>query len=238
MGLLSLMSARGRMLVIAPHADDEVLGAGGAMALAVARGWQVAVRFGSVAGYASAFSGEYSSTSDRLGEARAALSRLGVTDSAVLFNEERHLRLDTLAQADIVRVLETAVGETQPDLAIIPSRAHHHQDHRALADACYAALRPGPSGGLLPRVPAVWSYASPTFAWGPNGREFHPNVFVDVSAVIDAKIEALSCYRSQIFGSPHPRSFDAMKNWCAAWGTLAGTRYAEPFDCIRLLIFS
>src|SRR3569833_1106952 len=84
----------GRLFVFAPHADDEILGAGGAMALAARAGWDVTVVFGTVAGYQSMSIDMTAATTDRMAEALGALDVLGVKFLLVLFDDSHHLRLD------------------------------------------------------------------------------------------------------------------------------------------------
>jgi LmbE family N-acetylglucosaminyl deacetylase len=224
----------GRMLVVAPHADDEVLGAGGLMALAASEGWDVRVLFATVSGYRSMQRGDVSSTESRMAEVEAASSVLGARTHEVLFQgEEKHLRLDTVPQMELIGFVERAVEVLRPLVAVVPARGHHHQDHRAVADACAAALRPAPAGER-PFVPVVLAYGHPEVGWG--GRDFRPTVFVDVTPHIEKKLAALACYRSQVCESPHPRSAAKLREACGAWGIQAGVAYAEPFECLRLVV--
>ena len=225
-----------RALVFAPHADDEVLGAGGLMALAARSGWQVYVRFATISGYPSAARSDASTTGARVAEAEAALAALGAAGYEALFlGEAHHLRLDSVPRVELVSFVEAALEEVRPSLVVMPCRGHFHQDHRALAEAAIAALRPAPEG-RLPRVAAVLAYGHAASGWGGAGYEFRPTLFVDVGEVIDVKLAALDCYASQLCPAPHPRSRDGVRVSCAAWGAHAGCAYAEPFEVHRLLV--
>ena len=225
----------GRAIVLAPHADDEVLGAGGLMAKLAEAGWQVEVLFATISGYLSAPRQEDSSTEARGQEARAALEVLGAAGHRAAFvGEEFHLRLDTVAQSELVSFVETAVAELSPSLVVLPCLGHYHQDHRACATAAIAALRPAP-GGRLPFVPAVLAYGHGAAGWGGRSYEFHPSVFVDITAQIERKIQALACYASQVCAPPHLRSLEAVRRQAAVWGAFSGTAYAEAFECLRLV---
>lgn len=225
------------MLVVAPHADDEVLGAGGLMATAAAHGWKVHVLYATISGYRSLQRSDRSETSSREAEVEAALAVLGAVRHAALFiGEEKHLRLDTAPQADVIGFLERGLVQIRPSIAIVPSRHHVHQDHRAVADACMAALRPVTPGGALPFVPIVLAYGHAASSWKAGGASFQPDVFVDIGASLDRKLEALACYTSQTCEAPHPRSAESVRASCAHWGTHAGVLYAEPFECLRLVV--
>jgi N-acetylglucosamine malate deacetylase 1 len=154
-----------RALVVAPHADDEVLGAGGFIARCVAEGWEVHVLFATISGYSSIARQDVSSTDVRVSEVESAMKTLGVSSYDVLFREDHHCRLDTVPQADLIGFVERSLCRGV-SMVIVPSRAHSHQDHWVVADACAAALRPAPPNGHLPLVPVVLGYGSPVGDWG------------------------------------------------------------------------
>jgi LmbE family N-acetylglucosaminyl deacetylase len=234
---MSMLNGRdGTALVLAPHADDEVLGAGGLIALLAERGWRVDVAFATVSGYESAPRGDRSDSNGRLAEMLAATRVLGVASTEIWpEGEQRHLRLDTVPNSCLIDFIERNVCRLRPDLVVMPCRAHYHQDHRALAQACMAALRPAPSG-THPLVRTVLAYGHTGFAWSARECQFEPTIFVDVTAVIDRKMRALECYASQLCAPPHPRSVEGMTSFAATWGACAGVRYAEPFECMRSVI--
>jgi len=228
---------RGRALVVAPHADDEVLGAGGLIALLAERRWRIDVAFATVSGYASAYRRDCSDSSQRMDEMRAATRVLGVSETLVWPDgEEFHLRLDTVPSSRLIDFVDHSIQRLQPDLVVMPCRGHYHQDHRALAHACIAALRPAPASGR-PFVPTVLAYGHTGFAWGGRECSFEPTIFVDVTSVMAKKMCALRCYATQLCDPPHPRSVEGMTSFAATWGACAGLQYAEPFECMRSVIF-
>jgi N-acetylglucosamine malate deacetylase 1 len=225
-----------RVLVVAPHADDEVLGAGGTIARATNMGWEVHVLYTTISGYPSIARGDVSDTSARTVEVEAALKVLGVAGYEALFlGETHHLHLDAVPQSELIQFVEKWVAKINPSLMIIPCHGHYHQDHRAVAAACVAALRPA-GNARLPFVPIVLAYGHAAAGWGGSHYDFHPSIFVDITQTIQIKMEALSFYQSQVCEPPHPRSLDSVRNWSATWGNLAGVNHAEPFECLRLAV--
>lgn len=225
-----------RALVLAPHADDEVLGAGGWICRAAACGWAVHVLFATISGFRSVPRGDHPETTARVAEAEAALARMGVSGYDALFlGEEKHLRLDTVPRTELTGFVERALAEHQPSVVILPTRAHYHQDHRAFAEAAIAALRPMPAG-RWPIPELVLAYGHTAAGWGGSGYHFQPSAFADITAFIDQKLEALACYESQLCPPPHPRSLLGLRAHAATWGAYAGCAYAEPFECLRLLL--
>jgi N-acetylglucosamine malate deacetylase 1 len=225
-----------RALVLAPHADDEVLGAGGLLARLSALGWETHVLYATISGYPSVALGEVSHTEARVAEVEAALEVLGVTGYEALFvGDDKHLRLDSVPQAELIGAVEAALGRVEPYLVVVPCFGHYHQDHRAVAQACIAALRPAP-GARLPFVPAVLAYGHGASGWGGVPYEFRPTVFADISDVIELKMAAMACYASQLCTPPHLRSLEKIRRWSASWGNYAGVAHAEPFECLRLAL--
>ena len=60
-----------------------------------------------------------------------------------------------------------------------------------------------------------------------------PNVFVDISATLDKKVEALKVYHDEIRECPHPRSPEVLRAIALRWGSVAGCPAAEAFELIR-----
>jgi LmbE family N-acetylglucosaminyl deacetylase len=64
---------------------------------------------------------------------------------------------------------------------------------------------------------------------------FRPNLFVDVGATIDRKVEAMAVYESEGRPFPHPRSAQALHAIAQRWGSVTGLPAAEAFETIRVL---
>ena len=223
--------------MIAPHADDEVLGAGGFMARLLASGWSVHVIYGVISGFESLSAGNESNSFEREAEAEAALKALGRASWETLYRGENlHLKLDSLPQKDLISPIEAALNTHRPSLVLAPSVRDHHQDHRAIAQACVTALRPAPSG-TRHYVPVILAYGqSGPAGWGGEPYRFEPNFFVDIEQHMDQKLEAMRCYKSQICDPPHGRSLEGIRTRASFYGALAGCRYAEAFESLRYVI--
>ncbi len=224
-------------VIVAPHADDEILAAGGLIARLCEEGWDVNVLYGVVSGFDSMNDRASSNTDAREEELANALAVLSCTSWKVLFRgQEQHLRLDTVAQSELIGFVEAELVAHRPSLAVIPSFGDHHQDHRAMSRACVTALRPAPDW-KRPLVPLVLSDGqSGAAGWGGEAYQFHPTTFVDIGSVLDKKIEAMHCYSSQILDPPHGRSQEGIRARASVFGALGGCEYAEGFECLRYVI--
>ena len=128
-----------RVLVLAPHPDDETFGCGGALALHQQSGDPVKVVF-LTSGELGQWVGEQDSkaTRDRReAEVREALSRLGVAD----FDFWRYPDRAVEADGELVARLEETLAASQPTLVYAPSPLDLHPDHRAVAHALRTVLR-------------------------------------------------------------------------------------------------
>ena len=81
---------------------------------------------------------------------------------------------------------------------------------------------------------AVFETPSSTeWAWPRPAAEFPPNMFVDVTDTLEAKVAAMECYETELRDYPHPRSPRALRERAAYWGSHVGRRAAEPFVILR-----
>lgn len=240
-----------RVLVIAPHPDDETFGCGGLMAKVKASGGQVYVIVGSVgdlnqygiepvAAASVAYQGRGApslalvSASRRADELAEAMATLEVDGYEILFTEPgRHLRLDTVPQADLIALIERdaryAMDRVAPTVVILPASSYN-QDHEALFRAGFAACRPH-LASQKPFVPLVLEADAPQLGW--HYRPFQPNFYVDISEYLNAKLRAHKCHRSQLKPSPHQASLENVERMARVRGAEVGIEAAEAFRCYR-----
>lgn len=217
-----------RILVIAPHPDDEILGTGGLMAKHAAVGDEVTVL--TVAGHRPPLYTEenYQRT---VREARAAHAIVGVKTSlfldlaaTMLGNEPVHVLNG--------RILD-AVRATNPTVVLVPY-PDRHVDHRLVFDAAMVATRPVGVGAMI-RIVAAYETLSETHWNAPHIEpNFVPNWVCDISDQLEKKVAALRCYESQISPFPGPRSVEAMTALAAFRGTQAGFAHGEGLHMIRM----
>ena len=166
-----------RVLVLAPHPDDEVLGCGGLMAALLSRGVPVQVVIASDGGQGG-------DAAIREQESMAAAQALGEGASAPDLHFWR-LPDRGLAQAtELVPRLQHAVGTAAADLVLLPSPFEVHPDHRALCVAGLHALR---QAGTVADV-----------LFYEVGQPLMPDVLVDITPQLPRKRSALRCFPSQM----------------------------------------
>ena len=228
MGIRSDVSASRRVLVIAPHADDEVIGCGGTIARATRQGDEVVLIVMAAGGIQHRHTGVVTTTAERSAEMWEASRHLGILDSRILF-PDFDMRLESLPMLRIVTALDEIL-ETGPfDECYIPTPGHN-LDHRLTHDACLAALRPGGPQ----RVAMVALYENTYPGWssrsGAGGR-----LYVDIASTLDAKVAALGAYKSQVREYPHPTSVEAVRRLAAMRGLECGREAAERFQILSMI---
>jgi len=216
------------ILVVAAHPDDEVIGAGGAMALASAAGDEVHVLI-LTEGASTQYPGQDELIHQKKREAAKAAEILGV--ASLTFSDLPDMKLDTLPIVEINRPIEQKVAELAPEVVYTHFRGDLNRDHRIVFEATMVATRGErqlPLRRLLSyEVPCTLAAASPT------GEGFSPNVFVDVSDVLDKKLAAMAAYGSEVRDYPHPRSLEALEAWMKCRGVACGCDAAEAYVLVR-----
>jgi LmbE family N-acetylglucosaminyl deacetylase len=213
------------ILVIGAHPDDEVLGAGGAIAKHAAAGDEVhalIVTEGTTAQY-----DDKSLIEQKRRDARACADVLGMTD--IHFGDLPDMRLDDVAHVEVNTVIEEVCAEVEPDVVYTHSRREVNRDHVAVHDSTLVATRP--SNG----VEMVLAYETPSSTeYAPETTGFEPTLFVDISDYLETKTDAFECYDIEIREPPHPRSVKALRALARMRGSASDAAAAEAFDVLRM----
>lgn len=153
---MSDLSISNRLLVLAPHPDDEVIGAGGLIQRVLGRGGEVRAVF-ITSGESNpwplraqnrkwrvSLEDQESWGERRRSEAIASLRTLGVPEEAATFLRFRDGQIAALARKGdprLTEALRAIMVEFQPSLLICPSAQDLHSDHRAVAWYLHQAVR-------------------------------------------------------------------------------------------------
>ena len=229
-----------KLLVIAPHPDDEVIGCGGLIKRIKDAGRRVYVLYLTV-GDTRDFTKKSSST---IGERRLEIEKVarffGFDDYYLAFEgNDYHLRLDTLGQKAIMDIIErecpVSLESVKPTIVTFPSPASYNQDHRIVANATHAALRPTTKSNKN-FVPFVLSYEEAADHWQLLSSS-EPNFLLPLTQEdLAAKIFALKLYKSQLRLGANPRSPQVLKTLATVRGSLCGAAFAEGFLSWRTVV--
>lgn len=229
------LSGISRALVIAPHADDEALGCGGIMARLADQGADVRVLFLAVDGFHHYGIEGGTTYAQRLAEIEAVAKILRFDWEIVYGDQDLIEKLDTVPKRDLVDRFEAELNDFTPELVLIPSGDDYDQDHVATFDTALAALRPIASVFGKWLVPHVLVYESPKILWWRESIA-RPEAFIDITDVLDTKLEALAAYATQARPSPHIRSAESVTALACLRGKEIGVDHAEAFKVLRTVL--
>jgi len=218
-----------KVLVVAAHPDDEILGVGGTVATHVDRGDDVTLAV-MCEGVSIRYDPERHDEVVR--QAHGAASILGVTD--LVLKNLPDQRLDTIPLGQVIGEVEALVRDRRPEIVYTHFGGDINRDHQVIAEAVLVATRPY----AAPSVREILMFETPSSTeWGSSQLlpAFDPSVFVDISAVIDRKVEAFLCYSAEVVDYPHPRSDRALRARAQFWGNRVNREMAEAFTVVRSL---
>ena len=216
-----------KVLVIAPHPDDEVIGVGGTIAKRAKYGDDVYVCI-VTKGKSPLFKAEFIEQGRQ--ECRKADKKLGVKET--IFLDFPAVMLETVPRYEFNKKILEVVNSIKPDEVYIPHRGDMQIDHQMVVDAAMVAVRP--RGNNYPKRIYAYETLSET-GWNiPNTvNEFIPTVYEDITDTYEIKLEAMAIFESQLSPFPEARSIGAIEALAKYRGATVSVRAAEAFSLIR-----
>lgn len=217
-----------KIIVLAPHPDDETMGCGGTLLRHAAEGdkihWLILTGMKPELGFSP------SRMESRAQEIQEVTKQYGF--SSVHSFQFPTTRLDTIPLGDIVQKIATVFQEVKPEVVYLPSRSDVHSDHRVAFDAGAACTKwfRHPS---VKRVLAYEALSETEFAIDPTTDTFRPNVFVNIEKFLQKKLDIMKLYASELGDFPFPRSEETIRALASLRGSSSGTVAAEAFMLLR-----
>jgi LmbE family N-acetylglucosaminyl deacetylase len=222
-----------RVLVIAAHPDDEVLGCGGTIARLALEGHQVYVSIlgeGITSRHSQRDQADRAEVKGLRDRCREVAQLLGTKD--VFFCDLPDNRFDTLPLLDVVKIIEGLLQKISPGVVYTQHGGDLNVDHQVIYRATLTATRPLTAAP----VSAVYAYEVPSSTeWAFQKIEpvFKPNVYMDIADTLELKIQAMQLYGGETRPYPHPRSPEALRGIACRWGSVVGLQAAEAFESVR-----
>ena len=220
-----------RVLVIAPHPDDEVLGVGGTIARLAHEGHDVFVTI-VTHGDPSMFGPVFIEQGRQ--EALKAQRLLGVRETIFLEGFPAAL-LDTVPHSRLNEALRKVLHDLKPEILFIPFNGDVHLDHRLIFESALVAARPN-SAQQVQTIYAYETLSETNWNAAPLTPGFLPNTYFDISAFLEVKLEAMNIYQTQLKRFPHERSLEVIRALGRLRGAAVGFKAAEAFVLIRAVL--
>ncbi|MFD2206857.1 PIG-L deacetylase family protein [Kiloniella antarctica] len=223
-----------RILVVAAHPDDEILGCGGTLARHVKGGDTVDIVFLSDGVTSRDRENSVDEIERRKCSAFKAAEIIGARKP--VFGDFKDQMLDSYSLIEIVKFIETILKQVGPNIIYTHDFSDLNVDHLITHRAVMTACRPLPENQIK-SIYAFECVSSTEWSVEVGGGTFVPNYFVDISSTINMKMAALRAYEFEMRPSPHSRSFENVQSLATFRGHSVGVLYAEAFRLIRGLRF-
>lgn len=216
-----------KILVIAPHPDDETIGAGGNIVRHKALGddvyWCIIAQ-----GYTPPWPEE---------NLRQASEQIASVAKFYGFKKVFRLgfptvKLNNVSHMELCGALQNVIEEIKPDVVYTTSKNDINLDHRIVYDCTLVATRPLP-GNTVKRVLSYEIGYTRHFGVPSGASMFQPNVFVDISEYMEQKLDAMRFYETELLPSPHPRNIENLRLLANERGMCVGYMAAECFELVR-----
>ena len=220
-----------KILIISPHADDEILGCGGFIAKYSKKNYHINVLILTNAnkGIPEIYSQEEIKNIRK--EAKMANKFIGT--KKIFFENLPAVSLNNHPIYKTTNIIDKYIKEVNPEIVLIPSLNDIHDDHKIVFKAAKVSMRPNRKSSIK----KILSYevVSET-EWNEEGKSFNPNYYVSLNkSDINKKVKAFLKYKSQVKKFPHPRSKEGIINLSRLRGSQVFEEYAEAFKVEKIL---
>lgn len=213
-----------KILVVAPHPDDETLGCGGTLLKHQQEGdeiyWLIITNMHAAHGWDAA------KVAQRQVEIDAVSAMYGFKKTIKL--DFPTTQLDAIPYGELVAKLAGVIQDIKPAVVYLPNHSDIHTDHKVGFNAVMSCCKDF-RASFICRVLMYECLSETEFAPGIKDFAFVPNVFVNTTAHHARKLEILRVFASEVMAAPLPRSIEAVSALARYRGSRIGYDYAEAF---------
>jgi LmbE family N-acetylglucosaminyl deacetylase len=209
-----------KILMVAAHPDDEILGLGGTLFRHVNNRDDVYICRVTKA-YEPEWSKKY--IVEKINEQKKVDNFIGIKKR---FNLDfPTVKLNTIPHGKLNKKITEIINSVNPDIIYTHFENDLNYDHTLIFRACMVATRPPKKIGLY----CFETLSETEF----NNKVFQPNKWINISKYINKKIKAFQIYKSEVKKYPHPRSIEGIEILAKRCGTEAYMKFAEAFMLIK-----
>lgn len=231
-----------KILIIAAHPDDEILGMGGTILKHAKNGDIIRTIYLATGITSRRSSGQKNLAKYDVNDKEKKEMQKQINDLRKNTKKANNLlrvsshdfydfpdnEMDSISLLKIVKTIENEIKEFQPEKIYTTHRNDLNVDHRITFQATITACRPG-----ISKVKEILSFEVPSSTEWNYPANFNPNYFVNISKELDKKLKAMTCYENESRKFPHPRSTKNLEAIAQRWGSVSGIIAAEAFEIIR-----
>jgi LmbE family N-acetylglucosaminyl deacetylase len=215
-----------KILVVAPHPDDETLGAGGYILKQKKAGNEVYIL------NMTNMKKEYGYKEERITKRNTEIEKM-----VERFNLDGFYNLnlcptglDSYLEVEVIKKIAEVINKIKPTTMILPYQHDVHSDHRITFNLCYSCTKSF-RFPFIKKIMMMEILSETEF----SVKLFKPNYFVDITEFLDEKIEIVSIFKSEMSQHPFPRSVGTIRANAMVRGSMAGVEYAEAFILLKYI---
>ena len=218
---------KNKVLILSPHADDEILGCGGSL-LKLKKKYNIYGIF-----MTNGVGARNNSHQKEIHERKKNCEKLFkyFKFKKPIFFDYPDNKLDSIPLLEVIKPIEKKIKLINPTIIFTHSSRCLNIDHRKIFDAVITACRPIKRSNLK----KILSFEVPSSSeWSfKKDKNFQPNYFIDITKQINNKVKALKFYKKELRKYPHSRSIKGIKSLSEYRGTFIGVKNAEAFYLVR-----
>jgi LmbE family N-acetylglucosaminyl deacetylase len=213
-----------KVLIIAPHPDDETIGCGGTILKHKVKGdlvnWLILTNIHMEHGWEKVYVERRQQEIEKVAQAY---------DFEKIFKLDfPTTKLDMLPMGELISKISEVIKEIEPSIIYLPNRSDIHSDHRIAFYAIMACTKTF----RYPYIRSINVYETSSeteFAPALSEKLFIPNYFVDISDIFEKKLEIMKIYKSEVLEENWPRSLSSIESLARYRGSRISKKYAEAF---------
>ncbi|MGJ0308751.1 PIG-L deacetylase family protein [Aliarcobacter cryaerophilus] len=222
-----------KILIVAAHPDDEVLGCFGTVARLIKEGYEA---YTLILGEGKTSRDEKRVVENKKDELEILNSEIQKANDIIKIKkifvyDFPDNRFDSVDLLDIVKVISKVKDEIKPGIIFTHYEKDLNIDHKITYQAVITATRPMENES----VKEIYSFEILSSTEWQYPISFSPDVFFNISDTLDLKLKAMSEYKSELCAYPHPRSLEGIKLNAQYQGMRIGKEYVEAFKTIRVI---
>jgi LmbE family N-acetylglucosaminyl deacetylase len=221
-----------KILIVAAHPDDEVLGCFGTVARLIKEGYEAYTLILGEGKTSRDKNRDVVNKQDEIevlnSEIQKANDIIGI--KKVFIESFPDNRFDSVDLLDIIKVVSKVKEEVKPDIIFTHYEHDLNIDHQITYKAVITATRP-----MEDEVTKeIYSFEILSSTEWNYPLSFSPDTYFNIESTLDLKIGAMKEYESELCQYPHPRSLEGIELNAKYQGMRVGKKYVEAFKSIRV----